>query len=457
MENLSKIHQEAPEPAAVRTLVVSDDTLLGSTLVRGLRRGGQEAESCGPGEARARCQGQFFHVVLLDVKDLSFALGFLGELRNASEAPAVLVVVNNTGTHRIVELMRKGAYDVLVRPLDLSEVQARVERILETGTMKRRFAALTRAQEAPSLVAESPAMREVLRMVERVARTPRSSVLILGESGVGKEKVAEAIHQHSQRKDQPFVQVNMAALPDTMVEAELFGHARGAFTGATKPRAGLLASAEGGTLLMDELAELRIELQPKLLRVLEERRYFPVGSDQERRIDVRLIAATNRNPEEAIQKGLLREDLYYRLSTVTIEIPPLRERTEDILPLARRFLQSYALEFGRGHLHLSEEASERLLEHEWRGNVRELRNVMERVAMLAEDEEIQVEELGLFPPERKSIPRLREVRLQEAVDETERTRLAQALQEASGDVVRAARMLGISRSTLYSKRKRFGL
>ncbi|MCU0654007.1 MAG: sigma-54 dependent transcriptional regulator [Polyangiaceae bacterium] len=457
MNRLTGTHANNSGAMQARTLVVSDDLLLGSTLVRGLRRSGQDAESCDPGEARGRYQSQWFDVVLLDVKDLALALVFLGELRVMAEAPAVLVVVSQVGPHGIVELMRKGAHDVLVRPLDLSEVQARVERIVETGTMKRRLAALTREKKAPSLVAESPAMKEVLRLVERVARTPRSSVLLLGESGVGKEKVAEAIHLQSQRRAQPFVQVNMAALPDTMVEAELFGHARGAFTGAAKPRAGLLASAEGGTLLMDELAELRIELQPKLLRVLEERRYFPVGSDQERRIDVRLLAATNRNPEEAIQKGWLREDLYYRLSTVTIEIPPLRERTEDILPLARRFLESYALEFGRGQLQLSEEACERLLEHRWRGNVRELRNVMERVAMLAEEGEIQAEELGLSRSEQKSRPQLREVRLQEAMDETERARLALALQEASGDVVRAARLLGISRSTLYSKRKRFGL
>src|SRR5262249_40797108 len=230
-------------------------------------------------------------------------------------------------------------------------------------------------------IAQSPKMRAVFDLADRVARAPSSSALIIGESGAGKEIVAARIHESSERRRNPFVKVNLAAIPEAMVEAELFGRTRGAFTDAKRDRPGLLATADGGTILLDEITEFRIDLQPKLLRVLEERRYFPIGSDRERSIDVRVLAATNRNPLLAIGEGKLRADLYYRIGTVIIEVPPLRDRPEDILPLADHFLHWFCAEFARPALALSDEAVSLLQDHRWPGNVRELRNVVERAVI----------------------------------------------------------------------------
>src|SRR5262249_1595493 len=233
-------------------------------------------------------------------------------------------------------------------------------------------------------IAVSPKMRAVFELADRVARAPSSSALLVGESGAGKEIVAARIHESSDRRRCAFVKVNLAAIPEAMVEAELFGSTRGAFTDAKRDRPGLLATADGGTILLDEITEFRIDLQPKLLRVLEERRYFQIGSDRERSIDIRVLAATNRNPLLAIGDGKLRADLYYRMGTVIIEVPPLRERPEDVLPLAAHFLEWYSAELGRAALALTDEAIALMREHAWPGNVRELRNVVERAVIMSD-------------------------------------------------------------------------
>jgi transcriptional regulator with PAS, ATPase and Fis domain len=300
-----------------------------------------------------------------------------------------------------------------------------------------------------------------MSIAARVAATPASSAMLVGESGVGKEVIATRIHEMSARKTGPFVRVNLAAIPESMIEAELFGSVRGAFTDSKRDRAGHFASAEGGTILLDEICEFKIELQPKLLRALEERRFFPVGSDRERRMNVRVLAATNKDPMQQIAKGLLREDLYYRLATVVLRIPPLRERVDDILPIAEHFRAMFTAEFRTKRASFSSDARAALLAHAWPGNVRELRNAVERAVMLADSGDIQPVDLGLTPPPRSAAlaAPAPQAGADDALrlDEVERRHIVRVLESAQGSRTKAAELLGISRSTLWEKGKRYGL
>jgi two-component system response regulator FlrC len=323
-------------------------------------------------------------------------------------------------------------------------------------------------------------MVQALSLAETVAKTPRSSALLLGESGVGKEVLANLIHRSSERRDEPFVRVNVAAIPESLIEAELFGSVKGAYTDSKQGRAGHIASADRGTILLDEIGELRVDYQPKLLRVLEERRFFPMGSDRERPVDVRFLAATNRAPEEMIARGVLRRDLFYRLG-VLIRIPPLRERRDEILPLARHFVAHFCAEFGRPLVHLTPGAERVLSQHRWPGNVRELRNVIERAVMITPGDEMAEDALDLLSPvltpwgvpalaeHRRSAPPPASVRPGEppwgslpaaaraAAAQVEREQIIGVLREVGGSRSRAASTLGVSRSTLYEKLKRYGL
>ena len=311
-------------------------------------------------------------------------------------APAVLMMTARAEIRAAVEAVRRGASDFLEKPLDLEDLATRLDRAQENVRLRRKLAAYeANDREASSAVVKSSALKEAFAVAARVASTPASSALILGESGVGKEVLAARIHEMSDRRNGPFVRVNLAAIPESMIEAELFGSVRGAFTDSKRDRAGHFASAEGGTILLDEICEFKPELQPKLLRALEERRFFPVGSDRERRMNVRIVAATNRDPQECIAKGTLRADLYYRLATVVLRVPPLRERRDDIGPLAEHFCERFRAEFRRPRLALSAAAREALLAYDWPGNVREMKNVIERAAMLAESDAIGPDDLGL--------------------------------------------------------------
>jgi transcriptional regulator with PAS, ATPase and Fis domain len=294
-----------------------------------------------------------------------------------------------------------------------------------------------------------------------VAATPVSSALLIGESGVGKEVAAAYIHETSDRRQGPFVRVNLAAIPESMVEAELFGSVRGAFTDAKRDRAGHLASAEGGTLLLDEVCEFKPELQPKLLRALEERRFFPVGSDRERRMNVRVLASTNRDPMEMIARGVFREDLYYRLSTVVIRVPPLRERRDDVLALAAHFLARFRGELGRPRASFAPAAEAALLAYGWPGNVRELRNVVERAMIVAESDAIGRSDLGLPSDVAKTAGPVDGGQDGDAqplrLEDVEKRHIIRVLERVGGSKTRAATMLGVSRSTLWEKTKRYGI
>jgi DNA-binding NtrC family response regulator len=459
-------------------LVLTDDAFVGEAMVRALTRGGFRCRRRSHAEQPTDADSEV-DVAVVDLDGDGREL--LPRLRRAvAQLPEALVVAlaEPNGSAMVVAAVRAGASDFVAKPVDFGSLSSSIRDLLrsERGSpfLAARVAAELEGPGKPSrpvaseasvaLVSTSEEMRGVLDLADRVARSPRSSALILGESGVGKEKIAERIHAASARARRPFVRVNLAAFTESMVEAELFGSVRGAFTGAARDRAGLIASADGGTLLLDELCEFRIDLQAKLLRVLEERRFYPVGSDRERAVDVRILAATNREPRSAIADGSLREDLYYRLATVTLAVPPLRERRDDILPLVDHFSRWYAAELGRPAAVPSHEAERALVAHRWPGNVRELRNAVERAHLLHDDEVLEPAAFGLteLPDAADSCmdgssEPTSELRLQTSVREVERQQMQRALQLAAGDVTRAAATLGVSRSTFYEKRRRYGL
>jgi two-component system response regulator HydG len=439
-------------------LVVDDDEIVGSMLSSLLEQRGYGFSWVKDVASALRALGaEHFDAVLVDMYlPDGDGLTILARALELDPAPPVLVMTARAEIRNAVEAMRRGAFDYLEKPLDLDDLAARLERARENARLRRKLAVFEADREADAPLVKSKALEEAFAIARRVAATPASSALILGESGVGKEVVAAYIHDRSDRRSGPFVRVNLAAIPESMIESELFGSVRGAFTDSKRDRAGHFASAEGGTILLDELCEFKPELQPKLLRALEERRFYPVGSDRERRMDVRVLAATNRDPQAAIASGALRADLYYRLATVTIRVPPLRDRKDDIVPLAERFCARFRAEFGRPDVALTEAAKEQLVDYPWPGNVRELRNVMERATMLSASSAIEPDDLGLpvqVPAAAVAAASGEAVTLEDA----ERQHIVRVLEAAGGSRTRAATMLGISRSTMWEKGKRYGL
>ena len=444
------------EPWSV--LVVDDDELVTATL-GGLLESRGYRFTCVSEVAAAKhsLATKHFDAVLLDIY-LPDGEGFavLDRALEIEPSPVVLMMSARAEIRAAIEAMRRGATDFLEKPLDLEDLATRLDRARENVAIRRKLALYeAKDREATSAVALSAPLQEVFAVAARVAATPASSALILGESGVGKELLASRIHELSDRRNAPFVRVNLAAIPESMIEAELFGSVRGAFTDSKRDRAGHFASAEGGTLLLDEVCEFRPELQPKLLRALEERRFFPVGSDRERRMNVRVIAATNRDPQESIQKGQLRADLFYRLATVVLRVPPLRDRRDDIVPLAEHFLGRFRGEFRRPGVALTDAAREALLAYHWPGNVRELRNVIERATMLSASGSIGPDDLDLplAPPPVPAAGVGEPLRL----EDMERVHIAKVLKQVGGSRTRAAAVLGISRSTLWEKGKKYSL
>jgi DNA-binding NtrC family response regulator len=356
--------------------------------------------------------------------------------------------------------MRSGAFDYLTKPFEPEAVILAVERALahraltlENEQLRR---AVDRSGSLGELIGQSPAMREIFALIKRIAHG-RSSVLITGESGTGKEVVARAIHFHGDRTEKAFVPINCTAIPEGLLESELFGHVRGAFTGAHASKRGLFEKADGGTLFLDEIGDMGLVLQGKLLRVLQDREIRAVGGTQSVRVDVRIIAATNRDLEAEIAAGRFREDLFYRLNVIPVHIPPLRERTEDVPALVEAFLRRHA--DGRRRF-FSPEALERLLMHPWRGNARELENVLERAVALAEGDEIHPEDLPLGERSSDARERTAEALVRDgaqrclSLGELEDLYIDEILRRTGGNKVRAAHLLGIDRKTLYRRAER---
>jgi two-component system response regulator FlrC len=369
-----------------------------------------------------------------------------------------VVVLTAHGTvESAVEAMKLGAFDYLAKPLSgPDELRLTVSRALERRRLREESQRLhPPAEEKDNVVAQDPAMLSVLSQVKKVAITD-ATVLLLGESGTGKEVLARAIHRESRRQKGPFIAVNCAALSDTLLESEIFGHEKGAFTGATAIRRGRFELADGGTLFLDEVGELQPQLQAKLLRVLQEHRFERIGGMRTIEVDVRIIAATNRNLGEAMASGRFRDDLYHRLAVFPIQIPPLRERSGDILPLANALVRKVAHDLGRPRLVLDHQAEQRLVRYTWPGNVRELANVIERAAILADSDTITADLLVLGLP--VSQPATESPAGFDGTLETmEKEAIRRALEATSGNRKQAALRLGIGLRTLYDKLRDYGL
>lgn len=391
--------------------------------------------------------------------DMNFAIGrntgaeglrWLERIR-AADPDAVVVLMTAFGDlNTAVEAMRLGAADFVLKPWQNDKLVATLAVAAELRRSRATVSAIGAPPPEQQLVAESPAMREVTALIERVAPTD-ANVLILGENGTGKELAAQAIHRQSARAGRPMVAVDLGAVAESLFESELFGHRKGAFTGATADRPGRFQAASGGSLFLDEIGNLPAALQTKLLRVLESREVVPLGTDQPVSVDVRLMAATNQPLEELVADGRFREDLLYRINTIEIRLPPLRDRPEDIEPLVRHFVARYARKYRKPERTLDDDALAALRDYDWPGNVREFSHVVERAMILSDGERIGVADLGLNRIRRTSAGATLNL------EDNERRLVGRALEEADGNISRAARALGITRAALYRRIEKFGL
>ena len=451
-----------PEPPA-RVLVVDDDAGVRYTLREILTSEGLQVDEARDGaEALARYDAAPASLVLTDLRMPRLdGMELLRELLRRTPPPRVVLITAHGSERQAVEAMKAGAYDYFKKPFETEELLSVVRRAVEAVRLYYENEKLQgELALARSMVFASEAMRRLGVLVGRVA--PRDvTVLISGESGTGKERVAEAIVRASRRADRAFIRFNCAALTPELAEAELFGHAKGAFTGAVRARPGLFGEADGGTILLDEVGELAANAQAKLLRVLQEGEVRPVGEERSRNVDVRVLAATNRDLEELVKEGRFREDLFYRLNVVHLAIPPLRHRPEDIPVLARFFLQRFAERFGVSPLHVPETLFERLLAHPWPGNVRELENALEGLVALSPPDGLDLALLpgAPRPPESATPaePAGAPLPLKQRVEAYERGLIVEALRGARGNRSEAARRLGMSRVTLHDKLRKYGL
>ncbi len=439
------------KPPRIRLLIVDDDEELRGTIVQRFRRQGLTVTEAGSGEEAAALAAQNrYDVALLDLHLPGITgIELLAQLKDAQPELEALLLTAHGSIETAIQAMRQGAYDYLTKPFHLAELEVHIHKAFEKVQLVRRERQWVEQLrfESPRyrIVGSSLAVRRVVQLIERVAPTD-TTVLVRGPSGTGKELVARAIHLNSGRRDRPLVTINCAALQETLLESELFGHEKGAFTGALTTKPGLVEVAEGGTLFIDEIGEMAPGLQAKLLRVLEDGHYRRVGSTQEVNADVRVVAATNRSLEEAIKAGRFREDLYYRLNVLTIDLPPLRDRREDIPELVEHFLTTRPL--GATPHRVQPEALKALVNYDWPGNVRELANVLERAQILAEGHLITTDDLpesvvesGPAAAGADEDPR--------HLSAVERRHVQEVLEQTNGNKVQAARTLGISRRALY--------
>jgi DNA-binding NtrC family response regulator len=444
--------------------VVDDDPLLRKLVTEQLARADFEASSAGSGrECLDTLREADYDVVLLDIMmpDMS-GLDALREIRKLDDPPEVVMLTADTSLSTGIEAMRHGAYDYLTKPATLDEMEAVLHKADEKRRLIKQNASLRSVargngsvDEALPVVHANPKMAAVVAEAEAAARTD-STILLTGESGSGKDVLARYIHSRSPRSSTPMITVNCGALPEALFESEFFGHERGAFTGASSLRRGLLEAADGSTLFLDEIGDMPLLMQVKLLHFLEQGRFRRVGSTRDQSADVRIIAATNRDLSMEIQRQRFRADLYYRLNVVSIPVPPLRDRPEDIPALIDSFIELYRQRFNRPQLDVSPDARERLQEYSWPGNVRELRNFLERAAAISTDDIIDASQIP-FPRASQSagaVETAAATAIQAApmtLDELEREHILRVLKTSDGNRERAAAILGISSRTLYRK------
>jgi len=445
-----------------KILVVDDEPVQRESIAVWLTEDGYTVETAASGEeATQKAHEEDYAIYFIDLKMPPGIDGIetMRRVRQLRPDCAIVIITAYATVDTAVTAMKEGAQDYVVKPCNPNELTRIVERQLKIRNLQRENLLLRKKLEKQysfhDMTSKNATMHDIFELVRNVARL-RSTVLIQGESGTGKEMVARAIHECSDRADRPFVAVPCTALAESLLETELFGHERGAFTGAVDRRKGKFEQADGGTILLDEIGDISPKLQVELLRVLQERRFFRVGGQEEVEVDVRVIAASNVNLQDAVSAGSFRDDLFYRLNVITIHIPPLRERVEDIPLLARRFIERISAELGKEVTGVSDASLRLLARYEWPGNVRELENAIERAIVVAREPVLQEDDFaflvqrvedraGWTPPPDMS---LRDI--EQRVVET-------ALRRAAGNVKAAAQVLGIDRSTLYDKIKRYGI
>jgi DNA-binding NtrC family response regulator len=456
-----------------RVLIIDDERPVLMTLEALLKRHGYQVETA-PTAAQGLkvLKSKSPTLVLLDLR-LPDADGLEMLERIKIELPKVQVIIltAHDSLHNAIESMKRGAYHFISKPYAPEELLSLVEKALETQFLLREAKELREkteqlekrleiAEARPTPIFKSKPMQEIEELIDAMAPSD-ANVLIVGESGVGKEVIANAIHSRSRRAGQPVVKLNCAAFPQTMIEGELFGYVKGAFTGAMQDFPGMIGAADGGTLFLDEISDMPADLQTRFLRVLQEREYRALGSTQTMKADFRAIASTNRPIAQALAENRLRSDLYYRLNTFQIEVPPLRKRKEDIPPLIAQFVRQFSQQLGKPEPEVSPDAFQKLLDYSWPGNVRELQNAIEYAVVLARQGVIGIKELPAeiqLPPElqqaeRSALPRSGV----QTLDDLERTAILQALAECRGNKKKAAELLGIQRPTLYNKMKRYAI
>jgi DNA-binding NtrC family response regulator len=456
-----------------RILIVDDERPVLVTLEALLKRHGYQVDTASTAAQGIKLlKSKSPALVLLDLQ-LPDADGMEMLDRIKSELPRIQVIIltAHDSLHNAIESIKRGAYHFISKPYAPEELLSLIERALEkqfllreaeklrekTEQLERR---LEMAEARPTLIFKSKPMQEIEELINAMAPSD-ANALIVGESGVGKEVIANAIHTRSRRAEKPMVKLNCAAFPQTMIEGELFGYVKGAFTGAMHDFPGMIAAADGGTLFLDEISDMPADLQTRFLRVLQEREYRPLGSTQTLKADFRAIASTNRPIAQALAENRLRSDLYYRLNTFQIEVPPLRKRKQDIPPLIAAFVRQFAQQLGKPEPYISPEAFQKLLDYSWPGNVRELQNAIEYAVVLARNGTISVKEL---PTEIQLPPALQQAELAalprkgvQTLDDLERTAILEALAECHGNKKKAAELLGIQRPTLYNKMKRYAI
>jgi two-component system response regulator PilR (NtrC family) len=456
------VTETAPPSVGKSVLLAEDEKILRESLAQLLTEEGYTVtQACDGQEAHDLALARPFDIVLSDMRMPRMdGMALLEHLqRIAPQTPVVMITAFGT-LDSAVAAMRAGAADYLLKPVQFDDMLLRVRRALDYGEVRRDRRLLSEQLAASSnfhnLIGESPAIKRLFDLARKLSAV-RSSVLIVGESGTGKELFARAIHYNGVTRDKPFVAVNCGAIPESLIESELFGHRKGSFTGAVRDRIGYFEAASGGTLFLDEISTLPLGVQSSLLRVLEERVVVPVGDTRPRPVDVRIIAASNQDLHTLCREGKFREDLLYRLDVVRLVLPPLRQRREDIPLLAHHFLDKYSRDMGRKLVGISNAAMRALLSHEWRGNVRELENVIERAVIFAEGREIDAADLPFAaPPEAPDSPAASED-LKAALARFERQHILYALRRHRYDKGETARHLGIGVSSLYRKLDELGI
>ncbi|MEZ4287977.1 MAG: sigma-54 dependent transcriptional regulator [Polyangiales bacterium] len=462
-----------------QVLIADDEANLRRIVSAQLERDGYDVFTAADGQEAVESLAQN-HIDLL-ITDLKMprldGMGLLKSVMGSHPHLPVIMITAHGTVDTAVEALKLGAFDYVTKPFDRTELRTVVNKAIRTRELSQSVAPAADGNGRFGLIGTSPSMKEVFAFIDRVANTP-SGVLITGESGTGKELVASALHEHSSRKGAPFIRVNCAAIPPDLIESELFGYERGAFTGAVTSKPGRFELADGGTLFLDEIGEIPLAMQPKLLRAIQEQEFERVGGIKTIRVDVRLLAATNRDLETEIEEGRFREDLYYRLRVLDVHLPPLRDRVSDIPMLIEHFLQKFNRRFKKSVVGLSDDARALFLANPWRGNIRELENTLERCMIFADDDTIELQhcspeirQLTLVRESSTSTPSIDDIQppvgtiptqglkhaVREVTEKVEREFISRALAQTDGNVTHTARLLKISRKSLQNKMKELGL